>query len=106
MIARLKSFADRWMDAIFGCPDIVDVTNTIGGDRRVGHVKAWGCEGNRYVTGAQVPHLANRSTYSVLAVEGWYVHVSQGRIVSWGKKPIHGTVADVYGRLRTRPGIL
>lgn len=107
--ARLTSLAGRCIDAIFGRPDVVDITNTIGGDRRVGTVKAWGCAGKWYVAGDAVPHLSNRSTYSLATVEGWYVHVSQGRITSWSRKAIHGSVADVYGRLsgpKRRRGLL
>ena len=98
MTARLHALASRCLDAVFGRPDLVDITNVIGGERRVGHVKAWGCRGRRYRVGDDAPHLAGRSTYSVATVEGWHVSVVQGKVDSWSKKPIHATVADVYGR--------
>lgn len=104
MIARLHGLASRCLDAVFGRPDLVDITNVIGGERRVGAVKAWGCRGRRYRVGDTVPHLGHRGTYDVLTVEGWFVNVAQGVIASWSVKPISGTTADVYGRLREPMG--
>lgn len=90
----------RGLLRLFRRPDVVEITNVIGGMSARGTVKAWGCAGKRYVTGDAVPHLDNRSTYSVATTEGWYVHVTQGRIDSWSEHPIHDTVADVYGTVR------
>lgn len=96
----LRSFAVRGINIFLGRADVVDVTNAIGtSGRRVGHVKAWGCTGKRYTTGDRVPHLRNRSTYSIPTVEGWWVNCAHGRIASWSGKPVMDTSADLYGRV-------
>ena len=99
----MKGVVCRWIMTVLGRADLVDVTNAIGGARRIGHVKAWGCEGTRYQAGDRVPHLRNRSTYSIPTAEGFWINVGQGVIVSWSAKPVMDTVADVYGRVRIAP---
>lgn len=88
-----------WAKTLFSGGQIVDVTNAIGGARRVGRVRAWGWRGRRYQTGDQVPHLRGRSTYSVQTTQGWFIHVVQGRIDSWSRHPVQDTVADQFGRI-------
>ena len=88
-----------WAKTLFSWGQIVDVTNAIGGARRVGRVRAWGWRGRRYQTGDQVPHLRGRSTYSVQTTQGWFIHVVQGRIDSWSRHPVQDTVADQFGRI-------
>jgi len=96
----IASWLRRWVARA----DVVDVTNQIGGLRRVGRVRAWGWGGRRYRTGDAVPHLRNRSSYSVQTTDGWFVHVVHGRIDSWSRHPVQESVADVHGRLgRARP---
>lgn len=87
-----------WIRQVLARSSIVDVTNTIGGQRRVGRVRAWDWGGRRYVTGDAVPHLRGRSSYSVQTEEGWFVHVVEGRIDSWSKKPVQDTVVGVDGQ--------
>ena len=103
MVSRLRALLSRCVNTLLLRADIVDVTNVIGGARRIGTTKAWGCSGHRYVGGDAVPHLRNRSTYSVATVGGHWVNVVNGRIDSWSVKPIHDSVADVYGRMRVAP---
>ena len=88
-----------WAKTLFSRGQIVDVTNAIGGARRVGRVRAWGWRRRRYQTGDRVPHLRGRSTYSVQTTEGWFIHVVQGRIDSWSRHPVQDTVADQFGRI-------
>lgn len=102
MLARVRRFAVRWKNALIHGADIVDVTNAIGNSgRRIGRVKAWGCTGRRYTNGDTVPHLRNRSTYSVQTMEGFFVNVAQSVIASWSQKPAMDTVADSWGRFGT-----
>ena len=98
----LKRFAIRGKNALLYGYDIVDITNP-NGDRYVGKVKAWGCTGQRYSVCSVVPHLRNRSTYSVPTTEGAWVNVAQGKIASWSWKPVMDTIADVHGRVRIAP---
>ena len=88
-----------WIRRLLTRGQIVDVTNAIGGVRRIGRVRAWGWRGRRYQTGDVVPHLRGQSTYSVQTTEGWFIHVVQGRIDSWSRHPVQETVADQFGRI-------
>lgn len=82
-----------WRD-LWGIDDVVHLD-----PQHIGHVAAWRMRGELYAKGDPAPHLENRSTYSLQTREGWFANVAKGRVESWSVKPIHGTVANVYGEL-------
>ena len=82
-----------WRD-LWGIDDVVALDG-----KQMGHVAAWRMRGDVYVKGDPVPHIENRSSYSLQTREGWWVNVGKGRITGCSDKPIMPTVANVYGEL-------
>lgn len=82
----------------FGRDDVVILE-----DRSV-HIAAWERRGRVYVKGAEVPHMENKSSYSVLSREGLWLHVAKGKIASASRKPVMGTQVSLWGRVISGPG--